>query len=83
MDVQQDELRIENIPIMREFLDVFLDDLPRLPPDREIDFSIDLISSTGPISKILYRMALVELRELKDKIQDMLDKGFIWSSVSP
>ena len=74
---------LEDIPVVGEFPDVFPDDLPGLPPDREIEFSIDLIQGATPISKAPYRMAPVELKELKVQLQDLLDKGFIRPSVSP
>ena len=68
---------------MREFPDVFPEDLSGLPPDREIEFSIDLLPGSSPISKAPYRMAPVELRELKAQLQELLDKGFIRPTVSP
>ena len=68
---------------MREFPDVFPEDLSGLPLDREIEFSIDLLPGFSPISKAPYRMALAELRELKAQLQELLDKGFIRPSVSP
>ena len=52
-------------PIVRDFLDVFPEDLPRLPPYREIDFAVNLVPSTQPISKTPYRMAVNELKEFK------------------
>ena len=64
-DTQQGELKLENIPIVREFPDVFLEDLSGLPPDREMEFSIDLLPDSSPISKAPYWMAPAELRELK------------------
>eukprot|EP00268_Persea_americana_P054813 TRINITY_DN6322_c0_g1_i1.p1 TRINITY_DN6322_c0_g1~~TRINITY_DN6322_c0_g1_i1.p1 ORF type:complete len:1140 (-),score=111.45 TRINITY_DN6322_c0_g1_i1:645-4064(-) len=75
--------RIEDIPVVKEFPDVFLDDLPGLPPIREVDFTIELIPGTAPISKAPYRMAPAELKELKDQLEELLDKGFIRPSVSP
>ncbi|KAJ8755156.1 hypothetical protein K2173_018954 [Erythroxylum novogranatense] len=77
------EQRLQDIPVIREFLDVFPDELPGLPPDQEIEFEIDLILGTAPISIPPYRMAPVELRELKAQLQELLDKGFIRLSVSP
>jgi hypothetical protein len=77
------EAEIEEIPIVQDFVDVFPDELPGLPPDREIEFTIDLFPGTGPISKAPYRMAPLELRELKEQLQELLDKGFIRPSVSP
>ena len=69
--------KLEDIPIVKEFLDVFPLELLGLPPDREIEFSIELLPGTGPISKAPYRMAPAELRELKLQLQDLLDKGFL------
>ncbi|GJW59652.1 putative reverse transcriptase domain-containing protein [Tanacetum coccineum] len=60
----------------REFADVFPDELPGLPPAREIEFGIELISGAEPISKAPYRMAPVELKELKEQLQEMLENGF-------
>ena len=74
---------IRSIPVVREFLDVFPEDLPGVPPDREIDFGIDLLPGTKPISIPPYRMAPAELKELKDQLDDLLDKGLILPSVSP
>ncbi|KAF3642720.1 putative aspartic proteinase-like protein 2-like isoform X2 [Capsicum annuum] len=65
------------IPIVNEFLNVFLDDLPGVPMDREIEFGIDLVTKTHPISIPPYRMSSTELRELKEQLEDHLDKGFI------
>ena len=67
VDLQSGELEIGNIPIVKDFLDVFVDDLPALPTDREIEFSIDLLPSTAPTSKAPYKMAPTKLKELKEK----------------
>jgi len=75
------ELEPRDIPIVWEFPEVF-QEVPGLPLDREIEFSIDLVPGTTPISKAPYRMASVELVELKKQLQDLLDKGLIRSSVS-
>ena len=72
-----------NILIVRRFFDVFSEELPRLPPDRDLEFSIDLIPGTRPIAMAPYRMAPAELRELQTQLQELLDKGFIRPSVSP
>ena len=74
---------IESVLIVREFMDVFPADLPRMPPDRDIDFGIDLEPGTRPISIPPYRMAPAELRELKAQLQELLGKGFIRPSASP
>uniref|UniRef100_A0A2N9FNH1 RNA-directed DNA polymerase n=1 Tax=Fagus sylvatica TaxID=28930 RepID=A0A2N9FNH1_FAGSY len=83
VDLQKKELEIEDIPVVREFPDVFPEDLPGLPPDREVEFSIDLVPGTAPISKAPYRMAPAELKELKEQLEELLDKGFIRPSASP
>ena len=74
---------LKSIPVVRRFPDVFSEELPGLPPDRETEFSIDLFPGTGPIARVPYRMAPAELRELKTQLQELLDKGFIRPSVSP
>ena len=68
---------------MCEYTDVFPDDLPGMPPDRDTDFVIELQPGTAPISKRSYRMPPNELAELKIQLQDLLDKGFIHPSASP
>ncbi|WMV30435.1 hypothetical protein MTR67_023820, partial [Solanum verrucosum] len=82
-DVEVESPSIESIPMVLEFREVFPTDLPSMPPDRDIDFCIDLEPGTRPISIPPYRMAPVELRELKAQIQELLDKGFIRPSASP
>ena len=74
---------VEEIPVVREFPDVFPDDIARLPPEREVEFTIDLIPGTEPISIPPYRMASAELRELKARLEELLSKGFIRPSISP
>ena len=66
-----------------EYADVFPDDLPRMPPDRDIEFVIELQPGTAPISKRLYRMPPKELAKLKIQLQELLDKGYIRPSSSP
>ena len=75
--------KLENIPIVREFPDVFPDDFPRIPPYRDVEFTIRTIPGTIPISIPPYRMAPVELKELKKQLIELLEKGFIRPSVSP
>ncbi|KAD3336725.1 hypothetical protein E3N88_32244 [Mikania micrantha] len=78
-----DEPSISDYPIVREFPDVFPKELPGLPPDREVEFTIDLVPGAEPISKAPYRMAPLELKELKEQLQELLELGFIRPSVSP
>ena len=83
VDTKSEGPKVEDIPVVYEFEDVFPKDLLGLPPDREIEFAIDVISGTTLISQAPYRMAPAELKELKIQLQKFLDKGFIWPSVSP
>jgi hypothetical protein len=76
-------IKLKDIPIVCEYPDVFPDNLPRMPPDRDIEFIIELQPGTAPISKRPYRMPPNELAELKIQLQDLLDKGFIRPSASP
>ena len=68
--------------VVCEYEDVFQDELPRLSPHRDVDFVIELHSSTSLISMTPYKMAPIELHELKVQIQELLDKGFIKPSTS-
>ena len=81
----EDEVRPDlDLPrVVYECADVFPDELPGLPPHRDVDFSIELHPGTSPISMTPYRMAPVELQELRIKLQELLDKGFIRPSTSP
>ncbi|XP_042432602.1 uncharacterized protein LOC122019171 [Zingiber officinale] len=74
---------LSDIPIVREYPDVFPEELPGLPPKRQVEFTIELIPGTAPVSKAPYRMAPKELEELKVQLQELLDRGFIRPSVSP
>jgi hypothetical protein len=74
---------IKDIPVVCEFPDVFPEDLPRLPPERDVEFVIELKPGTAPISRRSYRMPPNELAELKIQLQDLLEKGFIRPSSSP
>jgi hypothetical protein len=77
------ELKLEDIHVVREFSDVFPDDLSRMPPKRAIQFKIELQSGTTRIAKSLYRMPLMEMKELKVQQNCLLDKGYIRPSTSP
>jgi hypothetical protein len=77
------EMRLEDIHVVQEFLDIFPEDLPGMPPERTIEFKIELQPGTAPIAKALYKMSPIELAKLKIQLQDLLDKGFIRQSTSP
>jgi hypothetical protein len=74
---------LEDIKVVNEYPDVFPDDLPGMPPDRDIEFSIELLPGTAPISKRPYRMDVKDLAELKKQIEELLSKEFIRPSSSP
>jgi hypothetical protein len=74
---------LEEIRVVQEYPDVFLEDLPGMPPDRDIEFIIDLVPGTPPISKRPYRMPVNELAKLKKQIVELQLKGFIRPSSSP
>jgi len=71
------------VPVVCEYPDVFLEELPGLPPDRDVEFVIDLVPGTAPITKCPYRMSVEELVELKKQLQELLDKQYIKPSTSP
>ena len=81
----EDEARQElGLPwVVCEYKDIFLEELPGLPPHMDVDFCIALHSNTSPISMMPHRMGPVELQELKVQLQEFLDRGFIRSSTSP
>ena len=77
VDRRQEGTWVEDIPIVKEFLDVFLDDISGLPPDRAIEFVIKLVPGTEPISIPPYIMVPEELKELNAQLEELLSKGFI------
>nr|GFC98328.1 putative reverse transcriptase domain-containing protein [Tanacetum cinerariifolium] len=76
------ESKFKDIPVVREFSDVFPEDLSSLPPSREIEFHIDLIHEAMPVAKSPYRLAPTELQELANQLKELQDKGFIRPSSS-
>ncbi|KAL0543914.1 hypothetical protein IC582_019019 [Cucumis melo] len=83
VDTKEVDVSLSSEPVVRDYPDVFPEELPGLPPHREIEFAIELEPGTVPISRAQYIMALAELKGLKVQLQKLLDKGFIRSSVSP
>jgi hypothetical protein len=77
------ELKLEDTHVVREFTDVFPDDLPGMPPERVTKFKIELQPGTAPIAKAPYKMSPMEMKELKIQLQGLLDKGYIHPSTSP
>ncbi|GKC08949.1 putative reverse transcriptase domain-containing protein [Tanacetum coccineum] len=83
MEKKSDKKRLEDIPVVKEFLDVFPEDLPGLLPVRQVEFQIDLIPRAAPIALTLYRLAPSEMQELSNQLQELADRGFIRPSRSP
>nr|AAM74253.1 Putative retroelement [Oryza sativa Japonica Group]AAP52347.1 retrotransposon protein, putative, Ty3-gypsy subclass [Oryza sativa Japonica Group] len=77
------QVALQEIPIVQDYPDVFPEDLPGMPPKRDIEFRIDLVPGTNPIHKRPYRMAANELAEVKRQVDDLLQKGYIRPSTSP
>ena len=77
LDSKKGQVNLEDIPVIKEFLDVFPKELPSLPHEREVDLAIEVLPGTTPISRAPYHMAPTELKELKTQLQELLDKGFV------
>ncbi|GJX81989.1 putative reverse transcriptase domain-containing protein [Tanacetum coccineum] len=80
---KSEEKRLEDVPIVREFPEVFPEDLPGLPPTRQVEFQIDLVPGAAPVARAPYRLAPAEMQELSAQLQELSDKGFIRPSSSP
>ncbi|KAI3510609.1 hypothetical protein L1887_17736 [Cichorium endivia] len=83
IDVKKEKKTLDDIPVVRDFPEVFPDDLTCLPPDRQVEFRIDLMPAVAPIARAPYRLAPSEMKELMSQLQELLDKGFIRPSTSP
>jgi hypothetical protein len=77
------EKRLEDVPVVMEFPEFFPDDLPSLPPTRQVEFQIDLVPGAGPVARAPYRLAPFEMKELAKQLEELSDKGFIRPSSSP
>ncbi|GJR68691.1 putative reverse transcriptase domain-containing protein [Tanacetum coccineum] len=80
---KSEEKRLEDVPTVRDFPEVFPEDLPGLPPTRQVEFQIDLVPGAAPVARAPYRLAPSELQELSTQLQELSDKGFIRPSSSP
>ena len=83
LDSKRGQVDVEKILVVREFLDVFPEELPGIPLERGVDLAIEIVPGTVPMARAPYRMTPTELKELKSQLQELLDKGFIRPSVSP
>ncbi|GJX57432.1 putative nucleotidyltransferase, ribonuclease H [Tanacetum coccineum] len=77
------ERRIKDVPVVRDFPEVFPEDLPGLPPTRQVEFHIELIPGAAPVARAPYRLAPAEMKELAEQLKELSDKGFIRPSSSP
>ncbi|GJV77700.1 putative reverse transcriptase domain-containing protein [Tanacetum coccineum] len=77
------EKRLDDVPIVQDFPEVFPEDLPGIPPTRQVEFQIDLIPGAAPVARVPYRLAPSEMKELSDQLKELSDKGFIRPSSSP
>ncbi|GJX58623.1 putative reverse transcriptase domain-containing protein [Tanacetum coccineum] len=80
---KSEEKRLEDVPIVRDFPEVFPEDLPGIPPTRQVEFQIDLVPGAAPVARAPYRLAPSEMKELAEQLQELSDKGFIRPSSSP
>ena len=78
-----DKLKLEDIPGLREYADVFPEEISGLPPKRELDFTIEMVPGVVPSSKAPCRMNILELNGLKSQLKELIDKKYIRPSVSP
>nr|GEW50374.1 putative reverse transcriptase domain-containing protein [Tanacetum cinerariifolium] len=83
MEKKSDEKRLEDIPVVKEFLDIFPKYLPGLPTVRQVEFQIDLIPRTTPVAREPYRLAPSEMQGLSNQLQELIDQGFIRPNTSP
>ncbi|GKE59494.1 putative reverse transcriptase domain-containing protein, partial [Tanacetum coccineum] len=77
------EKRLEDVPIVQDFPEVIPEDLPGIPPTRQVEFQIDLMPGAAPVARAPYRLAPSEMKELSDQLKELSDKGFIRPSSSP
>ncbi|GJX83579.1 putative reverse transcriptase domain-containing protein, partial [Tanacetum coccineum] len=80
---KSEERRIEDVPIVREFPEVFPEDLPALPPTQQVEFQIDLVPSVAPVARAPYRLAPAKMQELSTQLKELSNRGFIRSSSLP
>ncbi|GKD35447.1 reverse transcriptase domain-containing protein [Tanacetum coccineum] len=83
MEKKSDEKRLEDIPVVREFPEVFPENIPGLPPVRQVEFQIDLIPGAAPVARAPYRLAHSKMKELSNQLQELSDRGFIRPTTSP
>ncbi|GKB31573.1 hypothetical protein Tco_0870974 [Tanacetum coccineum] len=83
VEEKSEKKRLEDVPIVRDFPDVFLEDLPGLPLTRQVEFQIDMVPGAAPVARAPYRLEPSEMKELLEQLKELSDKGFIRPSSSP
>ncbi|KAI3706791.1 hypothetical protein L6452_24762 [Arctium lappa] len=83
VDTKKEKKTVENVKVVRDFRDVFPEDLPGLPPERQVEFQINLTPGAAPIAQTPYRLAPTKMKEMMSQLQELLEKGFIRPSSSP
>ena len=77
LDSKRGQIELENILVVKDFSDVFPEELPGIPLEREVDLAIEIVPRTVPMSRAPYKIAPTEMKELKSQLQELLNKGFI------
>ncbi|GKC86047.1 putative reverse transcriptase domain-containing protein [Tanacetum coccineum] len=80
---KSEKKRLEDVPIVRDFPEVFPEDLPGLPPTRQVEFQINLIPGAAPVARAPYRLAPSKMKDLSEQLKELSEKGFIRPSSSP
>ncbi|GKB36641.1 hypothetical protein Tco_0881583 [Tanacetum coccineum] len=80
---KSEKKRLKDVPIVQDFPEVFPEDLPGLPPTRQVEFQIDLVPGAAPVARAPYRLAPPEMKKLSEQLKEPSDKGFIRPSSSP
>ncbi|GKD74871.1 hypothetical protein Tco_1333153, partial [Tanacetum coccineum] len=80
---KSEEKRLKYVPIVRDFPEVFPEDLPGIPPTRQVEFQIDLLPGAAPVARVPYRLVPSEMKELSNQLKELSNKGFIRLSSSP
>ncbi|GKG27483.1 hypothetical protein Tco_0403186, partial [Tanacetum coccineum] len=80
---KSEDKRLEDVPIVKDFPEVFPEDLSGIPPARQVELQIDLVPGDAPVARAPYRLAPSEMKELAEKLQELFEKRFIRPSSSP
>ena len=82
-ETKENKKQLEEVPVVKEFSEVFPEDFPGIPPTRQVEFRIDFVPRAAPVAKAPYRLAPSEMKELSEQLKELSNKGFIQPSSSP